>query len=128
MGAITDVVWCLSREPGTPKMYVQDGVAAKSEAVADILKHPSAHYYVCGDASMASIVAGAVQRVLGTDVTTAMQSQGRWHEDIFAAKKVESKTAEEVSQDRNSKLIAMHDDTKANNIIAVRRCCASAGL
>ena len=120
-GALTDVVWCLSREPGAPKMYVQDGIAANRDAIANILRHPAAHYYVCGAADMASTVAGAVQKVLGAELTTLMQSEGRWHEDIFAAKKAESKTAAEVSHDRDSKLTAMQDDTKANAIIEVRR-------
>ena len=72
-GALSDFQLCLSREPGVPKCYVQDGVAMHAARIAEILKHPDAHYYVCGDATMAGVVALALQKAVGLETCAAMQ-------------------------------------------------------
>uniref|UniRef100_W5KSD2 Nitric oxide synthase n=1 Tax=Astyanax mexicanus TaxID=7994 RepID=W5KSD2_ASTMX len=83
-----------SRQPGQPKVYVQDVLKKQlSEEVWQVLHQNSGHLYVCGGINMARDVARAIQEILisrlGMSVTEAgeylekLKAEKRYHEDIF---------------------------------------------
>jgi sulfite reductase alpha subunit-like flavoprotein len=85
-GAISTVHYALSREPGTPKTYVQHLLAPgtpAAESVATMLQHPKATIYVCGDASMASEVEAALKALMGAAAWAGILASCRYHEDVF---------------------------------------------
>ena len=49
-GGVTKLVCAFSREPGKPRTHVQQAIAAKGDAVWDLLQK-EAPVFVCGDAS-----------------------------------------------------------------------------
>ena len=116
-GALSDVLYCFSREPGEPKVYVQDGIAANASKLAKVLDAPNAHYYVCGDATMAGVVAGELRKAVGLEVCANMEATGRWHEDIFGTRKAADDASGGASKETAAKLKALESDMKASSCL-----------
>ncbi|XP_013404057.1 nitric oxide synthase, salivary gland-like isoform X2 [Lingula anatina] len=91
-GALSKAFVALSREPGIPKMYVQDLLREnKAEVYRDIVEK-GGHFYVCGDISMAADVNRTIKTILiesgmteddAVSYLKQMSRNGRYHEDIF---------------------------------------------
>ncbi|XP_059724770.1 nitric oxide synthase 3 isoform X2 [Haemorhous mexicanus] len=93
-GALSQVLTAFSREPGSPKTYVQDVLRAQLAAeVHQVLCQHGGHMYVCGDVTMATEVLQTVQHILAQegdmtlgqagDVISELRDKNRYHEDIF---------------------------------------------
>ncbi|KXZ51520.1 hypothetical protein GPECTOR_12g483 [Gonium pectorale] len=82
-GALTRVLTAFSREPGTPKVYVQDVVGANGELLGPLLRDKRCHVYVCGGSAMAQEVAVAFRKVMGAEGFRALVEESRYHEDVF---------------------------------------------
>ncbi|XP_041258323.1 nitric oxide synthase, endothelial [Onychostruthus taczanowskii] len=93
-GALSQVLTAFSREPGSPKTYVQDVLRAQLAAeVHQVLCQRGGHMYVCGDVTMATEVLQTVQHILAQegdmtlgqagDVISELRDKNRYHEDIF---------------------------------------------
>ncbi|XP_078535483.1 nitric oxide synthase, inducible [Lissotriton helveticus] len=95
-GVLKAVYTAYSREPGTPKVYVQDILRSQlREEVFRIVNEEQGHLYVCGDVRMAREVGTVLKEVIGQklklteeqveDYFSKLKSQLRYHEDIFGA-------------------------------------------
>uniref|UniRef100_A0A8C4VBK9 Nitric oxide synthase n=1 Tax=Falco tinnunculus TaxID=100819 RepID=A0A8C4VBK9_FALTI len=95
-GVLKEVYTAYSRQPGQPKVYVQDILQSKLETkVCNLLHKEEGHLYVCGDVHMAKDVAqtlkGLLAKYLNLNEQQAeeyffqLKSQKRYHEDIFGA-------------------------------------------
>uniref|UniRef100_A0A8B9Q4E6 Nitric oxide synthase n=1 Tax=Apteryx owenii TaxID=8824 RepID=A0A8B9Q4E6_APTOW len=87
-GVLKEVYTAYSRQPGQPKVYVQDILQSKLEAkVCSLLHKEEGHLYVCGDVCMARDVAQTLKGMLFYFISwvSFLQSQKRYHEDIFGA-------------------------------------------
>ncbi|KAM8991495.1 nitric oxide synthase, inducible isoform 1-T5 [Ara ararauna] len=95
-GVLKEVYTAYSRQPGQPKVYVQDILQSKlGTKVCNLLHKEEGHLYVCGDVRMAKDVAQALKRMLTKALKLSEQqaeeyffqlkSQKRYHEDIFGA-------------------------------------------
>jgi len=74
-----------SRQPDTPKTYVQHLIEKQAPQVKDMLEK-GASIYVCGDASrMAPDVRAAFARIAGEDSINEMEAAGRYCQDVWAA-------------------------------------------
>ncbi|KAM9386680.1 LOW QUALITY PROTEIN: nitric oxide synthase 3 [Phaethornis superciliosus] len=93
-GALSLVLTAFSREPGTPKTYVQDVLRTQLAAeVHQVLCQSGGHMYVCGDVTMATEVLQTVQQILAQqggmtlgqagDFISELRDKNRYHEDIF---------------------------------------------
>ncbi|XP_033620353.1 nitric oxide synthase, endothelial isoform X2 [Fukomys damarensis] len=93
-GVFDRVLTAFSREPNSPKTYVQDILRTELAAeVYRVLCLERGHMFVCGDVTMATNVLQTVQRILATegdmeleeagDVIGVLRDQQRYHEDIF---------------------------------------------
>ncbi|XP_048807301.1 LOW QUALITY PROTEIN: nitric oxide synthase, endothelial [Lagopus muta] len=93
-GALSRVLTAFSREPGTPKTYVQDVLRTQlAEEVHRVLRECGGHMYVCGDVTMATEVLQTVQHILvqqggmtmgqAGDFISELRDKNRYHEDIF---------------------------------------------
>uniref|UniRef100_A0A452SK44 Nitric oxide synthase n=1 Tax=Ursus americanus TaxID=9643 RepID=A0A452SK44_URSAM len=94
-GVFGRVLTAFSREPDSPKTYVQDILRTELAAeVHRVLCLERGHMFVCGDVTMATSVLQTVQRILATegdmeldeagDVIGVLRVRGqRYHEDIF---------------------------------------------
>ncbi|XP_010855667.1 PREDICTED: nitric oxide synthase, endothelial [Bison bison bison] len=77
-GVFGRVLTAFSREPDSPKTYVQDILRTELAAeVHRVLCLERGHMFVCGDVTMATSVLQTVQRILATE------GDQRYHEDIF---------------------------------------------
>ncbi|XP_062815325.1 nitric oxide synthase, inducible [Anolis carolinensis] len=85
-----------SREPGRPKVYVQDLLQkALASKVCQLLHEEEGHLYVCGDVRMARAVAKTMKEMFAKqlglteeqaeDYCFQLKRQKRYHEDIFGA-------------------------------------------
>ena len=78
-----------SRIEGEPKRYVQDKLREEAAAVADLLKDPNSHIYICGLRSMEEGVESAfsdICRGIGldwADVRNGMRDEGRYHVETY---------------------------------------------
>ncbi|XP_078467746.1 nitric oxide synthase 1-like [Lampetra fluviatilis] len=95
-GIFSEVHTAYSREPSTPKMYVQDLLRECLDAqVFSVLQERGGHLYVCGDVTMAGDVLKTLQQVLSRhgdislekagQIVSRLRKEGRLHEDIFGA-------------------------------------------
>ncbi|XP_016305027.1 nitric oxide synthase, inducible-like [Sinocyclocheilus anshuiensis] len=95
-GILGNVNTAYSRQPGKPKMYVQDVLREQlSEKAVEVLHKNAGHLYVCGGMNMARDVAGTLQDILASKTGMAIAEAGeylermkvekRYHEDIFGA-------------------------------------------
>ncbi len=93
---LKEVFTAYSRQPGQPKVYVQDILQNELETkVCNILHKEEGHLYVCGDVRMARDVAQTLKRMLvkklnhteqqAEEYFFQLKSQKRYHEDIFGA-------------------------------------------
>lgn len=83
----------LSREPGHPRVYVQDLMKAAGDEMAELLCDPRTHLYVCGDARMADgCFEAAVEllcahagksRVAAVHHLQVMRMEDRWQLDVW---------------------------------------------
>jgi hypothetical protein len=119
-GGLSDIIYCFSQEPGMPRTYVQDGIDINADRLAHLLATPNAHYYISGDATMAASVAAVLQKAIGPEMCMKMQSEGRWHEDIFAASKSSKADAASSAKRQSAKLKQMEWDAKARGVLLVR--------
>ncbi|KAI5626091.1 nitric oxide synthase 2a, inducible isoform X1, partial [Silurus asotus] len=93
-GTLKSVTPAYSRQPGCPKVYVQDILKKQlSEEVHSVLNQSAGHVYVCGSMKMARDVAHTIKEILvnhlGITLTQAgefldqLKAEKRYHEDIF---------------------------------------------
>ncbi|KAM8966694.1 nitric oxide synthase 3 isoform 2-T2 [Pelodytes ibericus] len=93
-GALTEIYTAFSREPNSPKTYVQDILRTQLAChVYDVLCRNHGHMYICGDVTMATDVLQTVQLILVSqgdlsiieagDYIGELRDQNRYHEDIF---------------------------------------------
>ena len=87
---VVEVDWGYSREPGQPRQYVQDRIAARADRIGELLEQ-GAYVYICGDgAHMAPAVRTAIGEILtggdgsADDAITALTEEHRYHEDVWA--------------------------------------------
>ena len=86
---LLDQFLCYSRVPGAPKTYVQDRIRLESELLANLLREPATHVYICGLKGMESGVDEAfadVCRRATTDwaaLKTEMRASGRYHVETY---------------------------------------------
>ncbi|CAH2281649.1 nitric oxide synthase, endothelial [Pelobates cultripes] len=93
-GALSKIYTAFSRQPNTPKTYVQDILRTQLACeVYDVLCKDQGHMYICGDVTMATDVLQTVQLILVSqgdmsiveagDFIGQLRDQNRYHEDIF---------------------------------------------
>ncbi|XP_053322027.1 nitric oxide synthase, endothelial [Spea bombifrons] len=93
-GALSHIYTAFSREPNSPKTYVQDILRTQlAWEVYDVLCKKDGHMYICGDVTMATDVLQTVQLILVSqgdmsvveagDYIGQLRDQNRYHEDIF---------------------------------------------
>ena len=90
---ITELHSAYSREPGKPKVYVQDLLEKNMQSVFDAIYNKKGHFYVCGDVRMASKVTQTLELTLqkknnmsiekAKEYVFQMKEELRFHEDIF---------------------------------------------
>ena len=84
-----DINFAFSREQGTPKRYVQDRMRERAADLAELLRDPNTHVYVCGLKSMEEGVVLALRDVAqkaGLSWETlgaAMKAEGRLHLETY---------------------------------------------
>uniref|UniRef100_A0A8B9HBJ5 Nitric oxide synthase n=1 Tax=Astyanax mexicanus TaxID=7994 RepID=A0A8B9HBJ5_ASTMX len=72
-----------SRQPGQPKVYVQDVLKKQlSEEVWQVLHQNSGHLYVCGGINMARDVARAIQEILISRLGMSLTEAGEYLEKL----------------------------------------------
>eukprot|EP00812_Abedinium_dasypus_P007594 NODE_1967_length_1024_cov_322.635707.p1 GENE.NODE_1967_length_1024_cov_322.635707~~NODE_1967_length_1024_cov_322.635707.p1 ORF type:complete len:258 (+),score=89.07 NODE_1967_length_1024_cov_322.635707:3-776(+) len=79
---ILKVFHAFSREPGLPKMYVQDLLKAEADFFRSLLRDPRTKVYICGGAHFSDGVREALQKVSASG-WRAITEKGNYHEDIF---------------------------------------------
>ncbi|XP_071099648.1 nitric oxide synthase 1-like [Haliotis cracherodii] len=92
---LKDYYVALSREPGRPKMYVQDMLQQHAKDVYNTMVKVGGHIYICGDVEMADNVKQTLERILrehgkmtpeaARDYVRQLRNENRYHEDIFGA-------------------------------------------
>ncbi|CAB1349121.1 unnamed protein product [Coregonus sp. 'balchen'] len=96
LGVLKSVTSTYSRQPGHPKVYVQDVLRERMAGeVLSVLHQKEGHLYVCGGVNMAQGVTLAVQDILSSQLGITLTQAGeylaqlkihkRYHEDIFGA-------------------------------------------
>jgi benzoyl-CoA 2,3-dioxygenase component A len=84
-----DVNFAFSREPGTPKTYVQDLIRARGDHVARLLRDKDCYIYICGLRGMEDGVRDAFREVCvrhGVDwdsLHPQLLSEGRFHVETY---------------------------------------------
>ncbi|XP_072398883.1 nitric oxide synthase, salivary gland isoform X3 [Diabrotica undecimpunctata] len=114
MNVMDRVFLALSREPGEPKVYVQDLALKESAAIYQLLVKEKGHLYICGDITMAEDVYQTVQNIIQKEgkmsdsevqsYMLALRDENRYHEDIFG---VTLRTAEVHNRSRESARIRL---------------------
>ncbi|NP_001098407.1 nitric oxide synthase 2a, inducible [Danio rerio] len=95
-GILGNVNTAYSRQPGKPKMYVQDVLKEQLvEKALEVLHKSAGHLYVCGGMNMAKDVAQTLKDILVNNTIMSEVEAGeymdmlkvekRYHEDIFGA-------------------------------------------
>uniref|UniRef100_A0A672RPE9 Nitric oxide synthase, inducible n=1 Tax=Sinocyclocheilus grahami TaxID=75366 RepID=A0A672RPE9_SINGR len=80
-GILGNVNTAYSRQPGKPKMYVQDVLREQlSEKAVEVLHKNAGHLYVCGGMNMARDVAGTLQDILASKTGMAIAEAGEYLE------------------------------------------------
>ncbi|KAM6970125.1 nitric oxide synthase 2b, inducible [Aplochiton taeniatus] len=93
-GVLKSTTVAYSRQPGQPKVYVQDVLRRQmADEVLRLLHQDGGHLYVCGGVDMATKVAETVQEILrvrlGVTHSQAgehlarLRAENRYHEDVF---------------------------------------------
>ncbi len=84
-----DIHFAFSRDPDTPKRYVQDAILDAAETVAALLANPDGHIYICGLKGMEAGVLQAFETVCTGaglrwgDLEAAMRAEGRLHIETY---------------------------------------------
>jgi len=84
-----DIHLAFSRTPGEPRRYVQDRMRERAADLAEMLKDPHAHFYVCGLKAMEEGVLLALRDVAqqhGIDwpqTAAALKREGRLHLETY---------------------------------------------
>ncbi|XP_060064662.1 nitric oxide synthase 1-like [Ylistrum balloti] len=91
--SLTRVYTALSREPGVPKVYVQDVLKQNGKEVFEQILRRGGHVYVCGDVQMANDVSTTLCKIIqefgklsaedAKFVMLKLREANRFHEDIF---------------------------------------------
>lgn len=91
---LTDVHLALSRDPKTPKRYVQNLIQEQGSLVCELLLRENCRYYVCGDAKMADSCYkacvnalcehGNISRAKALTHLELMRVQDRWQCDLYS--------------------------------------------
>ncbi|WP_424136559.1 hypothetical protein [Roseomonas chloroacetimidivorans] len=78
-----------SRVPGMPKEYVQDRLRVRAAEMAELLRRPRTHVYVCGLRGLEDGLDAVLTEIAtqgGFDWPTLraeMREQGRWHVETY---------------------------------------------
>jgi sulfite reductase alpha subunit-like flavoprotein len=90
---ITQLHSAYSREPGKPKIYVQDILENNMDSVFDAIYNKGGNFYICGDVRMAAEVTQTLELTLqkknnmsieeAKEYVFRMKEEMRFHEDIF---------------------------------------------
>uniref|UniRef100_A0A8C6ZR31 nitric-oxide synthase (NADPH) n=1 Tax=Nothoprocta perdicaria TaxID=30464 RepID=A0A8C6ZR31_NOTPE len=118
-GVFRELYTAYSREPDTPKKYVQDVLQEQlAPAVYTALKEQGGHIYVCGDVTMAGDVLKTIQRIVRQQGQLSAEEAGafisklrddsRYHEDIFGV----TLRTYEVTNRLRSESIAFIEESK----------------
>lgn len=84
-----DIHFAFSRDPATPRRYVQDAIREAAGSVAALLADPNGHVYICGLKGMEEGVLAAFETVCAsaglswTGLETAMKAEGRLHIETY---------------------------------------------
>uniref|UniRef100_C4TP54 Nitric oxide synthase 1 n=1 Tax=Ambigolimax valentianus TaxID=1338344 RepID=C4TP54_9EUPU len=108
---LTKFYVALSREPNTPKVYVQDILYSRAPEVYDAIVKKGGHFYVCGDVAMAHDVTRTLETLLkeqgdipldsATIIVDGLRDANRFHEDIFGVNVRKPGDLAELSKDRS---------------------------
>ncbi|XP_045592940.1 nitric oxide synthase, salivary gland isoform X1 [Procambarus clarkii] len=95
-GAITSSSLALSRQPGLPKMHVQELLLSQGRELQQHLVEGGGHVYVCGGEAMARGVHGALNTLLqqhgalspagARAFLSQLKEENRYHEDTFGVR------------------------------------------
>uniref|UniRef100_A0A4W5NND8 Nitric oxide synthase, inducible n=1 Tax=Hucho hucho TaxID=62062 RepID=A0A4W5NND8_9TELE len=78
-GVLKSVTSTYSRQPGHPKVYVQDVLRERmAEEVLNVLHQKEGHLYVCGGVNMAHGVTLAVQEILSSQLGITLTQAGEY--------------------------------------------------
>lgn len=81
--------FAFSRQPDKPKQYVQDKLREEAEKVAELLRNPKGHIYVCGLKAMELGVDEALKDIARTsglnwsELRDKMREEGRFHVETY---------------------------------------------
>ena len=84
-----DINLAFSRQPGQPKIYVQDLMRQRASDLAPLLVDPNAYFYVCGLKSMEEGVVLALRDIAQTagqdwdGIAAALKRDGRLHLETY---------------------------------------------
>ncbi len=87
--SLIDVELAFSREPDTPKEYVQDRLRSRADDVAGLLKDENTYVYICGHKRMEDGVAEALTEICSAHdmhwpaLHDEMRDQGRYHVETY---------------------------------------------
>lgn len=78
----------------TKKHYVQDNLAVHAKEIITLIEQEKAHFYVCGDASMAKDVSNLLEKLIaevrgvdlkeGQEAVKSMRAEGFYQEDAWS--------------------------------------------
>ncbi|XP_076435250.1 nitric oxide synthase-like [Babylonia areolata] len=110
---LTETYLALSREPGQPKVYVQDILFRNAKSTYEAVVKRGGHFYVCGDVSMANDVTKTLEQILmqhgGMEAEQAkhfvlkLKNANRFHEDIFGVNIQRTTEAGDKSRDQGQR-------------------------
>ena len=84
-----DIHFAFSRDPDTPRRYVQDAIREAADAVATLLADPNGHVYICGLKGMEEGVLAAFNAVCAgagrswAELEAIMKAEGRLHIETY---------------------------------------------
>ncbi|XP_018409777.1 PREDICTED: nitric oxide synthase, brain [Nanorana parkeri] len=121
-GVFKELYTAYSREPNTPKKYVQDILREQlSDVTMKALKEQGGHIYVCGDVTMAGDVLKSLHYIVkqSGNMTTEeagafiskLRDDNRYHEDIFGV----TLRTYEVTNRLRSESIAFIEESNKNS-------------
>ncbi|MBP0620517.1 benzoyl-CoA 2,3-epoxidase subunit BoxA [Cupriavidus consociatus] len=84
-----DIHFAFSRDPDTPRRYVQDAIREAADAVAALIADPNGHVYICGLKGMEEGVLAAFDAVCAgagrswAELEAIMKAEGRLHIETY---------------------------------------------
>ena len=82
-------VFAFSRQPESPKNYVQDKLRENADDVAALMRNPDGYIYICGLKAMEHGVEEALSDIarsaglVWTEVRDTMRDDGRYHVETY---------------------------------------------